>query len=126
MTPSDPLMPTMVADSPAPSFDVTNVRYLGQFQKLYLLIERGEELLIMDQHAAAERVHYERLLNLASEKKVLRQSLLTPVLWDLSPSQAEMVGSYLDEFDALGFGLEAFGPQHLCSQGMACLATRIR
>ena len=90
--------------------DVQEMRYLGQFQKLYLLIERGEELLIMDQHAAAERVHYERLLNQAAGKKVLRQALLAPVLWDMPPSQAEIVGSYLEEFDALGFGLEAFGP----------------
>lgn len=77
---------------------------------LYLLIERGEDLLIMDQHAAAERVYYEQLLNQAAQKIVPRQLLLTPVLWDMSPSHAEIVGSYLKEFDALGFGLEAFGP----------------
>lgn len=109
VTTTAPLTPTLSREGGG-SFDVDPVRYLGQFQKLYLLIERGQELLIIDQHAAAERVHYERLLNQASQKKVLRQTLFAPVLWDMSPSQAEIASSYLKEFDALGFGLEAYGP----------------
>ncbi len=86
------------------------MRYLGQFQKLYLLFEQGEELLLVDQHAAAERVLYERLLAQVSTHNVSRQVLLTPLLWDVSPDQAETVRSFLPELEPMGFILEEFGP----------------
>jgi len=92
------------------AFSVEGVRYLGQFQNLYLLVERGEELLLIDQHAAAERVLYERLLAQAAEARVVRQPLLTPLLLDVAPGQAETIRSYLSELDRLGFSVEPFGP----------------
>ncbi len=107
-----------VADAPLPflaesPFDVSNIQYLGQFQKLYLLVARGEELLIIDQHAAAERVHYERLIHEAQNPSSSRQRLLVPVLLEMSAAQANSAQAYLQEFDALGFGVEMFGPTTL-------------
>jgi len=48
--------PVLVADAPIHRFTDSSIRILGQFQKVYLLAEQGEELLLIDQHAAAERV----------------------------------------------------------------------
>lgn len=87
----------------------SNLRFLGQFQKVYLLFEQGEEMIIVDQHAAAERVLYERLLAQVSTQNVARQALLTPLLWDVSPAQAETVRSFLPELEHMGFILEEFG-----------------
>jgi DNA mismatch repair protein MutL len=98
------------APSSAAEFSVEGIRYLGQFQRLYLLLERVHELIIVDQHAAAERVHYERLLKQVTHGRVARQPLLTPLLWEVSAAHAETVRSYAKDFETLGFGIEPFGP----------------
>jgi len=95
------------------SASLADLHYLGQFQKVYLLFEQGEDLILMDQHAASERVLYERLLaqgNLAAGLPAGRQALLTPLVWDVAPDQAETVRTFLPELAALGFILEEFGP----------------
>lgn len=90
--------------------EVTTLRFLGQFQNVYLLFEQGETLLLVDQHAAAERVLYERLLAQVSTRQVHRQALLTPYLWEVTPEQAETVRSFLTDLEQMGFILEEFGP----------------
>jgi DNA mismatch repair protein MutL len=83
-------------------------RYLGQLHKLYLAFEEDDGLVLYDQHAAAERVLYERLLaSLGAE--AAKQPLLTPLLLELSPSQAETLRAYAADFEALGFCLEPLG-----------------
>ncbi len=104
------LQAPLVTDQFSSQATLSNLRYLGQFQKLYLLFEQGEELILVDQHAAAERVLYERLLAQVSMEDVARQALLTPLLWDVSPAQAETVRSFLPELERMGFILEEFGP----------------
>jgi len=93
---------------------LADLRYLGQFHKLYLLFEQDEELVLMDQHAAAERVLYERLLAQVSTGAAGlpagRQRLLAPLIWDVPPAQAETVRTFLPELAAMGFLLEEFGP----------------
>lgn len=82
-------------------------RFIGQFQNLYLLFDQEGQFVVMDQHAAAERVLYERLLQVKTAPA--RQALLTPLLFDVSPAQAELLPSLLSEFDQLGFTVEPFG-----------------
>jgi DNA mismatch repair protein MutL len=96
--------------SGAPLAEWAQMRYLGQFQKVYLLFELGEELILVDQHAAAERVLYERLRAQISNGSTGRQALLTPLVWDVTPAQAETVRSFLPELVTMGFLLEEFGP----------------
>jgi DNA mismatch repair protein MutL len=105
------LQAPLLADSKPAELSFTDLRYLGQFQKLYLLFEQGDELVLVDQHAAAERILYEKLLVQVSTRDVPRQALLEPVLWDVSPAQAETVRGFLPELEVMGFGLESFGPQ---------------
>jgi DNA mismatch repair protein MutL len=107
------VQPPLVLDIPqaaSPKIEVASLRFLGQLQKLYLLFEQGEELILVDQHAAAERILYERLLAQVSTQGVARQSLLAPLLWEVSPAQAETVRSYLADLHRMGFSLEEFGP----------------
>ncbi len=85
-------------------------RVLCQFSALYVLAEHNDSLLIVDQHAAAERVLYERFrAALATRKKPAAQPLLIPLLWNVSLSQAEALKGHLETFRALGFAIEPFG-----------------
>lgn len=90
--------------------ELRELRYLGQFQKLYLVFEQGEDLLLIDQHAACERVLYERFLGQVTAGQVPRQALLSPLLWDVSPAQADVIRTFQKDLQAMGFVLDTFGP----------------
>jgi DNA mismatch repair protein MutL len=101
---------TAVADAPTASKKLdANIKILGQFQKVYVLAEQGEELLLIDQHAAAERVMYEKLLGQSKLAGTKTQPLLTPYVWELPPDRAERVREAQPSLAALGFVIEAFG-----------------
>jgi DNA mismatch repair protein MutL len=108
-----PLSPSiMVADAPQAAQKLgADIRVLGQFQKVYVLAEQADELIVIDQHAAAERVMYEKLLNQSQLSGAKTQPLLTPYVWELPPDRAEIVRDALPALGKLGFGIEAFGGQ---------------
>ncbi len=64
---------------------------------------------MIDQHAAHEKVNYERLMKQYHEKRVLSQGLLPPVIVSLSGQEESVLREHLDTFAALGFEIEAFG-----------------
>jgi len=78
---------------------------LGQLHDTYLLTQSPAGLVIIDQHAAHERVLYERL----GGKQPARQALLFPRLVEVSPAQAEWVEEHLEVLAELGLTLEPFG-----------------
>ncbi len=84
-------------------------RVIGQVFETYWLIEFEEKLLMIDQHAAHEKVNYERLMKQYHEKRVLSQGLLPPVIVSLSGQEESVLREHLDTFAALGFEIETFG-----------------
>ena len=87
----------------------SELRLLGQLQCTYLLAESSQALLLVDQHAAHERVLYERLRAAWREGGVARQALLLPLTIDLGPGSHAALVESVDAVGALGFELEAFG-----------------
>ncbi|MFB6126141.1 MAG: DNA mismatch repair endonuclease MutL [Halolamina sp.] len=96
--------PRTAADS-----DLAEVEVLGQFRELYLLCADGDELLVVDQHAAHERVNYERLSAAVAESAVPTAELDPPATPSLSPSLAAAVEEHAADLAALGFDAEPFG-----------------
>ena len=84
-------------------------RIIGQVFETYWLIEFEDSLLMIDQHAAHEKVNYERLMKRCREKNVLSQGLLPPVIVSLSGQEESVLKEHLDTFAGLGFEVEAFG-----------------
>lgn len=86
------------------------LRYLGILGKLYVLLESDRGLVLMDQHAAHERVLYEQMLNrLEQHHASPSQRLLLPETVELSPRDAEFVRRNLEILARLGVGLNEFG-----------------
>ncbi len=83
-------------------------RYLGQLQKSYLLFENPQGLVLIDQHAAQERVLFEHYLDAFEKREVKVQKLLFPIHVDLPPSNAETLLSWAQWLKAAGFEVEAF------------------
>jgi len=84
-------------------------RPLAQVANCYIVAEGEEGLVLIDQHAAHERVRYARLMKALEEKVPLLQPLLTPLQLDLGVESVQLLSNHLDEFLALGFEIEAFG-----------------
>lgn len=89
-------------------------KILGQLFKTYWLIEYEDQLFIMDQHAAHEKVNYERLMKNFKEKEIYSQRLEPPMVVTVSMMEAEALTRYKDAFAGLGFMIESFGGNEYC------------
>lgn len=86
-----------------------DLRLVGQFLASYLLVESKAGLVLVDQHAAHERVLYERLRAEWLERGVERQGLLVPLSVELPAAAAAALVSGADRVERLGFEVEPFG-----------------
>lgn len=84
-------------------------RLIGQVFETYWLIEFEDRMLMVDQHAAHEKVNYERLMRQYRSKSVLSQGLLPPVIVTLNGREESTLKENLETFTALGFEIESFG-----------------
>lgn len=89
--------------------DFADAEVVGQFSELYLLCESGDDLLVVDQHAAHERVNYERLREAVADEGVASRPLDPPETLSLSPGEAAAVEANREELAALGFEVAPFG-----------------
>ncbi|MBA3881656.1 MAG: DNA mismatch repair endonuclease MutL [Chthoniobacterales bacterium] len=86
-------------------------QFIGVLNKLYVLMENANGLVLVDQHAAHERVLFEELRRRIEEKGVPSQRLLLPQTFDLPPRDAEWVERNLSTLQKMGIGVEPFGAQ---------------
>ncbi|MCR4788235.1 MAG: DNA mismatch repair endonuclease MutL [Lachnospiraceae bacterium] len=97
---------------------MSDYRIIGQVFKTYWLIEYQDKLYMMDQHAAHEKVKYERLMEQYHKKSVTSQSLNPPIIVDLSARESEAVSEYIDVFEKLGMEIENFGTGSIALRSM--------
>ncbi|MCH8066098.1 MAG: DNA mismatch repair endonuclease MutL [Chloroflexi bacterium] len=89
--------------------DLPVLRPVGQVSNTYVIAEGPEGLYLVDQHAAHERVLYERYLRQQAEGVEELQPLLQPATVELTPSQRSLLATFSDELRASGFVIEPFG-----------------
>ncbi len=83
---------------------------LGQIHQTYLVGHINQDLYIIDQHTAHERVLFERLLQTWNQKDILQQRLLIPEPIELLPNQGALIEEWLPVFSQTGLDIERFGP----------------
>lgn len=91
---------------------------LGQIFDTYWLIAFKDKLFIMDQHAAHEKVKYERLVKELKNKTVTSQQITPPVVLHLDSKEEQALLSYRDYFTSLGFEIEEFGTGSVAIRSM--------
>ncbi len=91
---------------------------LGQIFDTYWLIAFKDKLFIMDQHAAHEKVKYERLVKELRNKTVTSQQITPPVVLHLDSREEQALLSYRDYFTSLGFEIEEFGTGSVAIRSM--------
>jgi DNA mismatch repair protein MutL len=85
-----------------------DLKVLGQFQDIYIVCASNQDLIVLDQHAAHERILYEKLQQ-ARKVAPESQGLLIPETMDLNYRDANVLEMFLPELSALGFEIEPFG-----------------
>ncbi len=92
-----------------PSVSLPVLRVLGQLQSSFIIAEGPDGLYLIDQHAAHERVLFERIRHQRSQHKIEVQGLLEPVTFEVNPKQGEVLKSHCQSLAEFGFSIEPFG-----------------
>lgn len=103
----------IIAASNMPRFCI-----IGQVFDTYWLVAYEDELLIVDQHAAHEKVNYERLMKRMGSSEACTQLLVVPIICTLTASENETLAEYGDAFEKLGYEVERYGSRDVAIRGV--------
>ena len=87
----------------------SDLRVVGQFHDTYILCESDEEMVLIDQHAAHERIFFEHLKKLSVNSKIEVQKLLMPETIDIGHREADILEKLIPDLKKLGLEIEPFG-----------------
>ena len=105
-------------DKPRPRDRFSSLRYLAQAKELFLLFEDDNDLVVIDQHAAHERVTYEKLRTALTGGRVASQRLLVSHTVDLGPADADRISEHAAELERLGLEVVRSGPDSVSIQSI--------
>jgi DNA mismatch repair protein MutL len=107
-----------------PTSPLPVLRVLGQLDNSYIIAEGPDGLYLIDQHAAHERVLFERIEQQRSQQEIEIQGLLEPMTLEVSPRQGEVLRSHYDDLAEFGFSIEPFGDRTFLVRAVPALVYR--
>jgi DNA mismatch repair protein MutL len=116
------LPPHQEATRQHPQSPSHNLLVIGQYDNLYIFCRNSDGLLVIDQHAAHERLLYEKFRNQYQKAAIVRQNLMFPVTIELSLFQARVVEKFGEEIDRMGFSVRDFGGNTFIISAIPALA----
>ena len=99
-------------------FSLKYYKVIGVIFDTYIVLQKGESMYLMDQHAAHERVLFERYMNAFHKREVHMQMLLDPIVLELSSVDMLRVEKNIDVFKNFGFEVEIFGMNNILIRGV--------
>lgn len=108
-TPQKPEQETLFSERFLSEQARTAHRIIGQVFETYWLVEYGDKLYIIDQHAAHEKVNFERMMKRLREKKPASQYLNPPILLTLTADEARVLEEHMSYFEQLGYVISSLG-----------------
>ncbi|MFA5324245.1 MAG: DNA mismatch repair endonuclease MutL [Smithella sp.] len=110
---------------PRQAISFTGMRYVGQYADTYLVFDGDGGLVLLDQHAAHERIILEKLKK-SSGGKVVSQSLLMPEIVNLTPGQITMFADYVDLLREIGLEIEIFGRDAIAVKAVPATLSQVK
>lgn len=117
------IIPKPVSETPAPKGH--GLKVVGQYDKLYIFCQSGDGLIVIDQHAAHERLLFEKLKKQFMQGTVTRQNLLFPETVELSLADSRKVEQHADEINKMGFSIRDFGDNSYVISAVPALGSHI-
>jgi len=105
--------------------DFSNLEYLGQFANTYLVFAGDDGLVLLDQHAAHERIMLEKLKK-TTQKQVVSQSLLILEIVNLTPGQITLFSECIDFLGEIGLEIEIFGKDAIVVKAIPATLSQIK
>jgi DNA mismatch repair protein MutL len=112
------------AEAMPPNKERPKLKILGQILKLYIVAVGEQGLVLVDQHAATERIRFERLTKLYQSRSI-RQELAEPIAIELSPSEKIMISSWQGTLEDIGFEFSPFGGNTYSVRAVPALGRRL-
>ena len=107
---SDPDWPSLAQQKRVERAATARFQIIGVLNKLYVLMENVDGLVLVDQHAAHERILFEELRRRMEEQGVPSQKLLITQTFELPPRDADWIEQNMSILQKMGIGIESFGP----------------
>jgi len=107
-----------------PTAALPALRVLGQLSGSYIIAEGPDGLYLIDQHAAHERVLFERIKEQRAQQKLDLQGLLQPETFEVSPQQEEVLRTHCEDLAEFGFSIEPFGERTFLVRSVPALLSR--
>ena len=101
--------------------ELVDMKYIGQAFSTYIILQNGDELVLVDQHAAHERIIYEKLKTKFETQENTTQLLLEPVVIQLQAFELDTIKTNIDLFNKIGFVFEDFGNNSIIIRGIPYL-----
>ncbi len=114
----EPVIEPALVDNKKAEPDLTSMKYIGQAFSTYILLQSGEELVLVDQHAAHERIIYEKLRVKFEEQENNTQLLLEPVVIKFQAFELVEIKSRQELLNKIGFTFEDFGNNSIIIRGI--------
>ena len=107
---------------------IPRMKYIGQVFNIYLIFEGRREIYIIDQHAAAERIQYEKILSFYKKAKMKTQTLLSPITFELPAKETQMIleSNNLQKLSKFGFDISHFGGNTFVVKKVPILLKKIK
>ncbi len=116
------IAPQMPAATPQ-EFRWADLQAVGQVNHTYIVAQSQEALYLVDQHAAHERVVFERLMESFRLGRIEVQNLFLPIVLDLSAAEVEALIGARPSLESMGVSLEQMGPERVAVQAIPTLAS---
>jgi DNA mismatch repair protein MutL len=113
--------PDSIAAAPTPAMSLPVLRVLGQLDNSYIIAEGPDGLYLIDQHAAHERILFEKIRQQRSQQEIEVQGLLEPATFEVSPRQEAILKSRYQDLAEFGFTIEPFGERTFLVRALPAL-----
>lgn len=107
-----------IKEEAAKNTDFENLKFTGIAFDTYVLFTKGDDMIMMDQHAAHERIRFELYMEKFKSNILSIQMLMEPIIMELSPSDMAITVKNIDLFERFGFIIEEFGHRNISIRGV--------
>lgn len=108
-----------------PEIKTADFKTVGVLWDTYILCESGDTCYIIDQHAAHERMLYDKYSEEFRTKKVIVQQLLIPEVFEADPFDIDLISDNIDVFESIGFEIDIFGNRTCIIRGVPSVACEV-
>lgn len=110
--------PSFIEESPDRNPDFIGLKFIGIIFDTYIIFSKNDDMIMLDQHAAHERIRFEMYMSKYKANDISVQMLIDPIIMDLDANDMDTVRKNIDVFSSFGFLVEEFGHRSISIRGL--------